>query len=193
MRVWLCEIHDPVDASELRRCLQALPTWRRREADAFRFPVDKMQSAKAYLLLCRALRERYGIAGQPRFGYGENGKPYLRDHPRIHFNLSHCRKGVICAMGDSPVGCDIEAIPGCLDPDLMEACFSAGEREWILLADDPRVAFARLWTRKEALLKLHGIGLVDSLPTLLTSPLAEEVSFQTWVHGKLAYTICKHQ
>lgn len=193
LRVWLCEIHDPVDEAELRRDLAALPVWRQKEANSFRFPIDKMQSAKAYLLLCRALRERYGIIDQPTFGYGEHGKPFLTGHPRIHFNLSHCREGVACAVGDRPVGCDIESIPSRLDPDLMEACFSQAEQEEISRADNPRVEFARLWTRKEALLKLHGIGLIDSLPTLLASPLADGVAFQTKAHGKFAYTICKHQ
>lgn len=193
LRVWLCEIPDPVDEHELKRDMESLPAWRRKEADAFRFPVDKMQNVKAYLLLCRGLREQYGIIDQPRFGYGENGKPYLTDHPQIHFNLSHCRKGVICAIGDSPVGCDIEAIPDGLDSDLLRACFSTTEQEDILHADNPRIEFARLWTRKEALLKLHGIGLIDSLPALLASPLADGVSFHTEVHGqaKFAYTICK--
>lgn len=182
-----------MDEPELKRDMESLPAWRRKEADAFRFPVDKMQNAKAYLLLCRGLREQYGIIARPRFGYDENGKPFLTDYPQIHFNLSHCRKGVICVIDDSPVGCDIEAIPDGLDPDLLGACFSTTEQEEILHAGDSRIEFARLWTRKEALLKLHGIGLVDALPALLASPLADGVSFQTRVHGqaKFAYTICK--
>lgn len=182
-----------MDELELKRDMESLPAWRRKEADAFRFPVDKMQNVKAYLLLCQGLREQYGILAQPSFGYGENGKPFLADHPQIHFNLSHCRKGVICVIDDSPVGCDIEAIPSSVDPDLLSACFSMAEQEEILHADNPGIEFASLWTRKEALLKLHGIGLIDSLPALLASPLADGVSFQTKVHGqaKFAYTICK--
>ena len=181
-----------MDEAELKRDLEALPAWRRKEADAFRFPVDKMQNAQAYLLLCKGLREQYGIVGQPVFGYGENGKPFLTDYPQIHFNLSHCPKGVICAIGENPVGCDIEAIPDSLDPDLLETCFSSSEQDEILQSANPQIEFARLWTRKEALLKLHGIGLIDSLPSLLTSPWAYGVSFLTTVYGqtKFVYTIC---
>ena len=196
LKVWLDEIPDSVDEDELRRYLEALPSWRRKEADAFRFPIDKMQNAKVYLLLCQGLREQYGILAQPAFGYTEKGKPFLADYPQIHFNLSHCAKGVICAIDESPVGCDVEAVPKKLDLDLLEACFSAQEQDEILQAGNPRVEFARLWTRKEALLKLHGIGLIDALHSLLTSPLADGVSFITKIYGqtKFVYTICKkHQ
>lgn len=193
LKVWLDEIPDSVDEDRLKIYLEALPAWRRKEANAFRFPVDKMQNAKAYLLLCRGLREQYGITAQPAFGYAENGKPFLTDYPQIHFNLSHCQKGVICAIDERPVGCDVEAIPSCLDLDLLETCFSTQEQDKILQANNPRVEFARLWTCKEALLKLHGIGLIDALPSLLTSPWADGVSFITKVYGqtKFAYTICR--
>lgn len=182
-----------MDESELKRDLKALPAWRWKEANAFRFPVDKMQNAKAYLLLCQGLREQYGILAQPRFGYGENGKPFLIDYPQIHFNLSHCSKGVVCVIDESPVGCDAETIPSCLDLDLLETCFSTAEQEQILQSTNPQVEFARLWTCKEALLKLHGVGLGDSLPTVLTSSWNKGVSFLTQVFGqaKFAYTICK--
>lgn len=194
MKVWLYEIPDSVDEAELKQDLEALPAWRRKEAEAFRFSIDKMQNAKAYLLLCQGLREQYGIFDQPVFGYGEHGKPFLIDYPQIHFNLSHCSQGVICVMDDSPVGCDVETIPTCLDQDLLEACFSMAEQDEILQAANPQIEFARLWTCKEALLKLHGIGLVDSLPSLLTSPWTDGVSFTTEVYGqtKFAYTICKN-
>lgn len=183
-----------MDETELKRDLEALPVWRRKEADAFRFPIDQLQNAKAYLLLCQGLREQYGILAQPDFGYGENGKPYLVDYPHIHFNLSHCPKGVICAIDENPVGCDVEAIPNSLDIDLLETCFSITEQNRILQANNPQVEFARLWTSKEALLKLYGIGLVDSLTSLLSSPWGKGVSFQTKVYGQtqFAYTICKN-
>ncbi len=61
----------------LQAALAALPEWRRAEALAYKFESGQAQSAAAYLLLCRLLREHYGITEQPRFIIGEHGKPEL--------------------------------------------------------------------------------------------------------------------
>lgn len=177
--------------TDFRACVASLPLWRRRQAEAFRFPVDRLQCTEAYLLLCRMLGERVGREVRPRFAYGENGKPFLPDFPDVHFNLSHCARAVLCAVADAPVGCDVEEIPAQLDASLLDFCFSPEERGAIRRASRPAVEFARLWTCKEALLKLHGIGLVDDLPSLLSSPLAGNVRFDTTVCEDFVYTIAQ--
>ncbi len=177
----------PTEA-DFRARAACLPPWRLRQAEAFRFPVDRLQCAEAYLLLCRMLRERVGKEVLPRLGYGENGKPFLPDFSGIHFNLSHCDRAVLCTVADVPVGCDVEGIPSLLDDQLLDFCFSPVEREVIRSADRPTVEFVRLWTCKEALLKLHGIGLVDDLPSLLSSALGRNVCFDTTVCEDFVYT-----
>ncbi len=174
--------------SDFRAHAASLPLWRLRQAEAFRFPADRLQCAESYLLLCRMLGERLGREVKPRFDYGENGKPFLADFPGVHFNLSHCARAVLCAVADAPVGCDVEEVPAELDGQLLDFCFSPEEQDTIRRASCPTVEFARLWTCKEALLKLHGIGLVDDLPSLLSSPLAGNVHFATTVCADFVYT-----
>ena len=42
-------------------------------------------------LLAVGLRELYGMElNRAGLSYGQHGKPYLRNHPEIHFNISHC-------------------------------------------------------------------------------------------------------
>lgn len=96
--------------SDFRAHAASLPLWRLRQAEAFRFPADRLQCAESYLLLCRMLGERLGRVVKPRFAYGENGKPFLADFPGVHFNLSHCARAVLCAVADVPVGCDVEEV-----------------------------------------------------------------------------------
>lgn len=191
-------LHDKpreVTAEELAADLGHLPPWRRKKALSYRFDIDRVLSAKAYLLLCRALEEVYGIKEPPEFEYIANGKPVLAERKDIHFNLSHCRNGVMCVVGDSPVGCDIEDIPEELDLGLCHACFNDREIAGILDSEDPRIAFTRLWTMKEALLKLSGEGLTDDLPELLDGGICDKVEFRTEVSPERGYvqTVCTYR
>lgn len=185
----------PVHGAEevYRRCAGLLPAWRRRQAESFRNPTDRLQCAQAYLLLCRLLEEATGEhVAAPVFVYGEYGKPRLAAWPQLHFNMSHCAKAVMCTMGYADVGCDVEEIPETVDEGVLSLCFSPEEQFRIREAVSPQVEFARQWTSKEALLKLHGIGLTDQLPSLMASPLARDVAFQTTVcrRGGYVYTVC---
>ena len=58
-------------------------------------------------LLRFALWETYG-AELPRIEKTGEGKPFFPDRPEIFFSLSHARRFVMCAVGDRPVGADIE-------------------------------------------------------------------------------------
>lgn len=193
LKTLLSELPCNFSEEEYLSCMSFLPAWRRKQAEAFRHMTDKMQCAKVYLLLCQLLNEYTGKAITPRFSYGNNGKPYLPDYPHIHFNMSHCHRAVICTINSKPVGCDVEEIPDSLDKGVLDYCFSPEEQATILHSEKPEIEFTRQWTRKEALLKLHGIGLIDDLPGLMHSHYVDDsVCFDTIVcaeHGYV-YTIC---
>lgn len=111
-------------------------------------------------MLYQVLSEETGLdpsALQVDVGY--YGKPYLASHPQcIHFSLSHCREFLAIATSfDGDVGVDIEDSPLCGPAPSLAAVCSAGELQ--SLATVPEVDFLALWTRKEAFLKLNGVGL----------------------------------
>ena len=149
----------------------------RREA-ALRYmrEIDRKLSLAAFLL-----------------AFGPHGKPFLRDYPGIHFNLSHCARAVLCVISDAPVGCDVEAVVSPLDMDLVRHCCSPEEQAAILASERPELAFYGLWTRKEAFLKWTGEGLADHLPELLSSPEAAAARFETHVSpdASFVYTLCQ--
>lgn len=172
--------------------LSLLPDWRREKALRYRFARDQFLCSKAYLLLKELLAEEYGLESNPIFDYGKHGKPVLRGYPKIHFNLSHCHKGILCVVDNRAVGCDIEEIPKQLDMDLCRYCFNDGEIEQILTSGNPNAEFASLWTRKESLLKLTGEGLCDDMKTLLQDKAEDCVQFDTVVVREkgYVYTLC---
>jgi 4'-phosphopantetheinyl transferase len=183
-----------VTQEELQQDLLLLPEWRRQKVLSYHLLIDQVLCAKAYLLLKNGPREVYGITENPAFDYVRHEKPVLRDYPHIHFNLSHCKRGVMCVIDDEPIGCDIEEIEDTLDIDLCHFCYNDSEVADITSAEEPCVAFTKLWTMKEAVLKLTGEGINDDLPTLFDDGLMERLRFQTVIDrtNAFVYTTCQY-
>ena len=186
-------VNDDIEGLDLEKALEGVSPQRRDKALRFRFELDRRLSVAVYLLLCEGLEKEYGLTGLPEFVSGYHGKPALKDHPDIHFNLSHCPRAALCVIDDAPVGCDVECVPSGLDMDVCRRCFNEEELAGIAGSDDPQLAFTRLWTRKEAFLKLTGEGLTDDLPALFRSPQAQEIGFCTYVAAdrSYVYTVCQ--
>ena len=74
----------------------------------------RMEHEAGTKLLAVGLRERYGLELKTSVEAGlssaQHGKPYLRDYPGIHFNISHCEGLVACAFSDTETGVDVERI-----------------------------------------------------------------------------------
>jgi len=84
-------------------------------------------------------------------------KPYLQE---VDFNISHSGAYVAIAISNKPIGIDVELIKNHFDYDeLARVCFTLNERKLISNLHD----FYAFWTRKEAILKASGEGLVDNL------------------------------
>lgn len=194
MTVLLNNHPQDVTQEEFEKDLLLLPEWRQKKALRFRFLLDRVLCAKAYLLLKQGLSSTFGITDNPEFLYTGHDKPVLKDCPDIHFNLSHCKKGVLCVIDRQDIGCDIEEILQQLDMDLCRHCFSESEITDILSSPSPCTQFAVWWTRKEAYLKLTGMGLIDNLPALFTTEVMNKIKFETTVdenHGYV-YTTCTY-
>ena len=123
-------------------------------------------------------------SGKPGLILPPSGKPGLTQTPhgkleltlppggkpesKIHFNLSHSGGYIAAVVADCPVGIDVETKS---DPDgrVAKRFFSGEEQQAILAAEDPQLAFRRIWTRKEAYVKCTGTGIegaIDRIPGL---------------------------
>lgn len=139
----------------------------RARADRFRFAKDRDR----YILGHGLLRETLGrYLGRPAQDLellrGEFGKPFLEAHP-VHFNLSDTKDAVLVALAHRPIGADIETMHRQTDHERVAAhYFTPSEVSGILNAADGKQRFLELWTRKEAVLKACGVGLMDDLHSL---------------------------
>lgn len=123
------------------------------------------------------------------------GKPWLTvgsvREENIYFSLSHTKNAIAVAVSNRPVGIDIEAVVSqerVGDGHFLERTMSATERKQINMANNPRLVFTELWTRKEAYVKLLGTGLdMDTLPMLLNE--ADAYTFHTGYGSGYAYSV----
>lgn len=182
-------LNDRPENLNLEEALRLLPPHRLENTLRLRHEIDRRISAAAYLLLREGLELEYGIREIPDFGYGPDGKPFLPGLGGIHFNLSHCRRGAVCAVSDREIGIDIEEIKP-HDEDLMRHVLSPEEYDHVKEAVWPEAEFIRLWTLKESYLKFTGEGLRDDLRYLLPP---RRVRFDTTVSaaGGYIFTVCR--
>ena len=171
---------------DLEVAMGEISAQRREQALKFKFEQGQRLCVLAYQLLKQGLREMYGITENPVFEYNEHDKPSIVGHPEIHFNLSHCKEAAACVVSDQPVGIDVESIREYKEP-LAHYAMNDEEVRQIEASDNPAAAFIRLWTMKEATLKLIGTGISDDLKTAIDH---EQFQYTTVERATYIYTVC---
>ena len=171
----------------LEAALKEISEQRREQALKFKYELGQRLCVRAYLLLKKGLRETYGITDNPIFEYNEHGKPSMVGHPEIYFNLSHCKEAAVCVLSDQPVGVDVESIREYKE-SLVRYTMNDEEIGQIKSAENPAVAFIRLWTMKEATMKLIGTGISNDMKTVIDTT---KYKYTTVNRQRYIYTVCE--
>ena len=176
---------------EVARLLPLVSDQRRQQALAYKHLFGQFCCLKSYELLMQLLVSS-GLwtpdTGFPTFFYNEHGAPCLVHGPC--FSISHCKHGIAVAVSEKPIGIDIEHIRTA-KPELVERTMNEQEQNEIRTASSPDIAFTRLWTQKEAVLKMQGTGIlsIDGMKNTLVA--IEHIDLQTKVNiaKQYAYTL----
>ena len=142
----------------------------------FRFEVDR----ERFLLGHGWLREVLGTYLQCSsesivYRRGRFGKPFLEGHP-LRFNISDTKDAVAIAISkEREVGVDIETTSRRVHHvEVGQHYFTPEEIAAIDEAPDGKRRFLEFWTRKEAVLKASGVGIMDDLHLLrVNAPMNE--------------------
>ena len=183
-------INENTDELDIETALSEVSAQRREKALKFRHEKGRRLSLAVYLLLKKGLREEFGITENPVFSYSPEGKPFLPDHPDIHFSFSHSGTVALCAIDRVPVGADVE-VPRKITPELTTYTMNDEEVSRITASEDPQMAFLSLWTKKEAVLKLTGEGIRNNMKNVLTDSdtyLIETVTTKNYI-----FSIARHK
>lgn len=152
--------HDLFPLNEANSFLSLLPASWKNEILKYRVLNDRKSRLMAKVLLLNALAE----SGLSSIAYKRDSgnKPFIENwYP---FNISHSHELTIFCYSESSfeVGIDIEYKKE-MDIDEIAPYFHAEEKEYIKSSTDDLSAFYEVWTRKEAVLKAHGTGIINGL------------------------------
>ena len=181
MKIYFINGIDVFDDEFIETCLSFFPKWRSDKMLNYKFLKGRIQSAVAYLLLIYALQKEGVFVDMPEFYYGEHGKPFLKNYPSWHFNISHCKNAVCCVLSQEEVGVDIEEIK-----EYKEglAAYISNDEELLSLhnSDNKADDFYKLWTKKEAVFKLLGSGITNDIKNVLVN---NNVSVKSYKLGNI--------
>jgi len=191
IEVWLIPLPDDGRVPDgLLNCLSAEESER---AARYHFDRDRARFTVAHVAL-RGILARYTgqVPSDVSLGTAERGKPYLRHHRDIGFNLSHSGSYAMVAVARGrDVGVDIEAVRGERPMEgIAERFFAPAEvRELMETPEEKRItAFFRCWSRKEAYIKARGEGLAIPLDSFEVS--LGEVAVLRKAEDRERWSIC---
>lgn len=162
-----------VSASDTGPMLECLDASERERWNRFQSPRVKGEFLAGKAMARRILGLALGLGARDvRFTHNAKGKPELADGP-FAFNLSHSHGWALFALTPSGrIGVDIERVRPVTDlMDLARRYFTPVEVGAIGMADSSAQLdlFYRVWTRKEAFIKAHGLGVAYGLDRVAVS------------------------
>jgi len=162
---------------EYKRLLQHVSLEKQERIRRFYIFLDAQNCLMGDILARMEICQITGLRNEElEFAVNLYGKPFLKNKPQIHYNLSHAGSFISCALSDQPVGIDIECIKE-IDMRIADRFFTAQETAHILSAPEDmrkRQRFFEVWTKKESRIKWEGKGLTKPLNSFSTLDSAEQ-------------------
>ncbi len=176
MRIYALDLGQ-LTQSQWEACMETLPEERRNRAKRCRQAEERIRIIGAGWLLQYGL-EQEGIPGEEQsFCKNEYGKPELSGR-QVQFSLSHGGNWAVCAVGNTPLGVDVER-PRC-SLAVADRYFPKEEVERVrnLPPEEQKWELCRLWTAREAFLKALGCGLTVPMNSFGVELSAEGAQLQ---------------
>ncbi len=159
MKIYICKT-EQMNTADFDFLLQFVSAQKRERILRQRNRQTARGMLAGELLAKAAVRDEFGIpVREQKLAYTAGGKPYLEDFPHVHFSISHSGGYAACAAANVPVGIDIQKMYGKFTPELAARVCTAAEADEISESADKISAFTKIWTQKEAAVKMCGCGI----------------------------------
>ena len=177
----LWQIHLPDWESDISTLKKLLDPIEIKRMERFKFKHLRQRFLIAHALLRKVLSAYIQIPAEDLcFDQHDSGKPFLPDFDNIQFNISHTDDDLIIAITeDIDVGIDIEKIKPDMNFKIAKRFFTKVEYNLLQQSPDSKknLAFFRLWTGKEAIVKMTGLGIANTLQTFSIDPNKPQQTF----------------
>lgn len=194
MNIKIVRVNHPEDFSRYEVLLPQISPERRARIARMKFPRKKTISLVTELMIRSEISKALGIPRSSiEFCYNEYGKPFLpflKGGSDYFFSVSHSGDLVAFSGGAaSAVGVDIQ-IAERVDHRIAERFFTSEEYAAICAAPSPEREFFRIWTLKEAYVKMLGTGMATPFNSfnVLTDDFAK-ISFSR-DFGEFFLSVC---
>jgi len=163
-----------------------LPTSFLAAANRYHQPLDRQRAIAGKLLLREILMRYFGYPHDvlQRVARTPLGAPVLLESTH-HLSITHAGELVACAVGDAPVGIDLEQAP----IEAFESClraFGASITAALMKKADPASEFLYLWTRTESVLKARGTGIINDLSGINVFAETLQIADELWYTREVA-------
>lgn len=182
--IFVIHIKNEYNPRKAEKLFKLLSKEKRAVITKYNDETAKKESLYANAALKHIIEKEYGISiNEITVVKNEKGKPYIKDHSEIYFNISHTDKLIAIALSSTEVGVDVEGV-GCPNIKIAKRFFTAEECDYIY-SDNANSSkrFAEIWTKKEAYVKCSGIGLRTPLNGFCVFDEAFENKFKTFEIG----------
>ena len=158
-----------------------------RRLAAYRRDEDKARFLLGCTLVRRLLAARFSLpAAKVRLDRTcpDCGRPHGKVRADgVELSVTHSGELVGVAIGDDPVGLDVEKVDPDIDIDALGSLCLAPEEVRGLAQYDGIArakAFTQVWTRKEAVVKTTGVGVRADLRAVVVSPPDQPAEVWEW-------------
>lgn len=157
MKFQILNIKNLTEA-DFEKAFEGLSSERKQRCLRYKFLEDRRRMAFADSLLKKLIKEELKSDEISVYNL-PSGKPVAKAKEKeIFVSITHSGGFVACAIADTSVGIDLEAKRE-IKPEFINRVLSEAELEFVKKSDDFQTAFLKIWTAKEAYLKLTGQGL----------------------------------
>lgn len=136
------------------------------------FSKDKYLYAMSKILLKKIICESFNVEIKDIvIDFAAGGKPYLKwPNKDFFFNISHTEGAIAIAIAPFEIGVDVENVYNRIFSDrILKYVFHDSEISSINVSLNKNKKKFLFWTRKEAILKASGFGLIDGLYLINTN------------------------
>ena len=153
-KIYFVELDETLDELIIAKLLSFVSSEKQQRVQNIKFPINRKLTLYSEMLVRVLVCNMFEVKNnQLSFITNEYGKPQLAGFPNFHFNISHTRNAMVVAIGEKPVGVDVEQVKKA-DLNIAPRFFTEQENTFILdKVSNQDKRFYEIWTIKEAYIK----------------------------------------